>query len=88
MINSDKVIGYYTDVFGNEIDLYEQKSKYTLWYNAKLHEEDKEDGFNSIDYDRWEDAIENYNYMVAQGVPDVSLADNEYGVTLKDGEWW
>ena len=34
MINTNKKVGFYTDVFGNEIDEYEQIEKYTVWYEG------------------------------------------------------
>ena len=49
MIDTAKVIGFYVDVFGNEIDEYEQIERYT-------------DGINEHGYDSWEDAIALYNF--------------------------
>ena len=31
MINTNKEVGFYTDVFGNEITEYEQIERYTVW---------------------------------------------------------
>lgn len=82
MINTDKVVGFYTDVFGNEIDEYEQKAKYTVWYEGYLFEGDT-DGYNEHDIDRWEDAIalfHTYGDMI-------HIRDNEYDVTFSNGDW-
>ena len=35
MINTEKEIGFYTDVFGNEITEYEQIEKYTVCFPKK-----------------------------------------------------
>ena len=56
MINTNKVIGSYIDVFGNEINEYEQIERYTVWYEGHLFEGDS-DGLNEHGYDRWEDAM-------------------------------
>lgn len=82
MINTDKVIGFYTDVFGNEIDEYEQKAKYTVWYEGYLFDGDT-DGYNEHDIDNWEDANALYD---AYGDM-IHIRDNEYGVTFEYGEW-
>ena len=82
MINTDKVVGFYTDVFGNEVDEYEQIEKYSVCYEGYLFEGDT-DGYNEHGIDRWEDAISIYN-----AYPDiVSIRDNEYGVTFSNGDW-
>lgn len=36
MISTNKVVGFYTDVFGNEVDEYEQTERYTVWYEGHL----------------------------------------------------
>ena len=36
MVNTDKVVGFYTDVFGNEIDEYEQIERYTVYYKGHI----------------------------------------------------
>ena len=83
MINTERVIGYYNDIFGNEINEYEQIERYTVMYKGFLFEGDS-DGYNKHNFDRWEDA-----YTIYQAYPDiVSIRDNEYGVTLEDGEWY
>lgn len=82
MINSNKVIGFYEDVFGNEIDEYEQIERYTVWYEGHLFEGDK-DGFNEHGYDRWEDATELYHTYGDM----IHITDNEYDVTFEYGEW-
>ena len=38
MVDTNKAIGFYTDVFGNEIDEYERVEKYTVWYEGHLFE--------------------------------------------------
>lgn len=82
MIDTNKVIGFYTDVFGNEIDEYEQKAKYTVWYEGYLFDGDT-DGYNEHDYDNWEDANALYD---AYGDM-IHIRDNEYGVTFEYGNW-
>lgn len=82
MINTNKVIGFYTDVFGNEIDEYKQIPKYTVGYEGILFEGDTE-GWNEHGYDRWEDANALYD---AYGDM-IHIKDNEYGVTFAYGEW-
>ena len=82
MINTNKVIGSYTDVFGNEIDEYEQIERYTVWYEGHLFEGDS-DGLNEHGYDKWEDAIALY---VAYGDM-IRIRDNRYDVTFEYGEW-
>ena len=80
MINTEKEIGFYTDVFGNEITEYEQIEKYTVCYTGHIFDGDS-DGYNCHNYDRWEDAIE-----VFRNYPDVTIRDNEYGLIF-DGDW-
>lgn len=82
MINSNKIIGFYTDVFGNEIDEYEQIHRYTVWYEGRLFEGDS-DGLNEHGYDRWEDAIALYHTYGDM----IHIDDNEYDVTFEYGEW-
>lgn len=82
MINTDKVIGFYTDVFGNEIDEYEQRARYTVCYEGYLFEGDT-DGLNEHDYDRFEDAIALYD---AYGDM-IHIKDNLYDVSFDYGEW-
>ena len=82
MINTAKVIGSYIDVFGNEINEYEQIERYTVWYEGHLFEGDS-DGLNEHGYDKWEDAIALY---VAYGDM-IRIRDNRYDVTFEYGEW-
>ena len=82
MINTEKVIGFYTDVFGNEITEYEQIEKYTVGYEGILFDGDTE-GHNKHNYDNWEDAKAVYDMA-----PDiVSIKDNEYGMIFENGDW-
>lgn len=82
MVNTNKVIGFYTDVFGNEIEEYEQLEQYSVCYKGYLFDGDS-DGYNVHGYDRWEDAKNIYD-----AYPDiVSIKDNEYGITFAHGEW-
>lgn len=84
MVNTEKVIGFYTDVFGNEIDEYEQIERYTVWYKDCIFEGDK-DGWNSAGFDNWKDA---YSFYQSFGVPfNGYIQDNEYGCTFANGEW-
>ena len=55
--------------------------KYTVQYNGHLFDGDT-DGFNSHNYDRFEDAMRVYNMY-----PNVIIHDNEYGVTYENGDW-
>lgn len=80
--NTNKVIGSYIDVFGNEINEYEQIERYTVWYEGHLFEGDS-DGLNEHRYDKWEDAIALY---VAYGNM-IHIKDNRYDVTFEYGEW-
>lgn len=82
MINTNKVIGSYVDIFGNEINEYEQIERYTVWYEGYLFEGDS-DGLNEHGYDKWEDAIALY---VAYGDM-IRIRDNRYDVTFEYGEW-
>lgn len=82
MIDTNKVIGFYTDVFGNEIDVYEQKAKYTVWYEGYLFDGDS-DGYNEHNIDDWDDAIALYD---AYGNM-IHIKDNEYGVSFDNGDW-
>lgn len=82
MINTNKVIGFYTDVFGNEIDEYEQTTKYTVWYEGHIFHGDTE-GYNEHGYDNWEDAISLYHTYGDM----IHIKDNEYDVTFEYGEW-
>lgn len=82
MIDTEKVVGFYTDVFGNEIDEYEQIERYSIRYEGHLFEGDS-NGFNERGIDKWEDAIAIYH-----AYPDiVSIHDNKYGCTFANGEW-
>lgn len=83
MVDTNKVIGCYTDVFGNEIDEYEKIEKYSVCYKGHIFKGDT-DGYNVHGYDKWEDAIAIYN---AYPDMDITIKDNEYGVTFADGEW-
>jgi hypothetical protein len=86
MINTEKVIGFYTDVFGNEIDIYEEIEKYTVCYKGFLFEGDDEKRWNSRNCDKWEDAKSIYQ-AYADKENKMYIIDNEYGVTYQDGEW-
>ena len=81
MISTNKVIGFYVDAFGNEVDEYEQIEKYSVRYKGKIFEGDT-DGYNIHHYDRWEDAKSIYDMY-----PGVSIYDNEYDIIFEDGDW-
>ena len=83
MVNTNKVIGFYVDVFGNEIDEYEQIERYTVWYEGFLFEGDT-DGINEHGYDNWEDAIALYNFYGNM----IHIEDNKYGMTFSNGDWY
>ena len=82
MIDTDNVIGFYTDVFGNEIDEYEQIERYTVWYVGCLFDGDTY-GYNEHGYDSWEDAIALYDVYGDM----IHIKDNYYGVSFDYGEW-
>lgn len=84
MIDTEKIVGYYTDVFGNEIDEYEQIERYTVGYEGKLFEDDT-DVWNEHGYDKWEDAIELYNRY--GNIVQILIKDNKYDVVFANGEW-
>lgn len=86
MINTEKVIGFYTDCFGNEIDEYEEIERYTLCYKGYIFEGDG-DGWNSHNYDRWEDVKSVYDFYRDES-NGMYIEDNQYGVTFKDGDWY
>ena len=82
MIDTDNIIGFYTDVFGNEIDEYEQIERYTVWYDGCLFDGDA-DGYNEHGYDTWEDVIALYDVYGDM----IHIKDNYYGVSFDYGEW-
>lgn len=84
MINTEKVIGFYTDVFGVERDIYEQTYKYSVCYKGALFEGDT-DEWNEIGFDSWEKAKEIYNMLNGK---DVYIMDNEYDCTFRNDEWY
>lgn len=53
MVDTEKVVGFYTDVFGNEIDEYEQIENFTVFYEGYLFYGDAE-GYNEHNYEKWE----------------------------------
>lgn len=82
MINTDKIVGFYTDVFGNEVNEYEQIERYTVWYEGYLFVGDI-DGYNERGYDKFEDAIALYHEYGDM----IHIKDNEYGVSFDYGDW-
>ena len=85
MIKTNKVIGFYTDAFGNEIDEYEEIERYEVCYNGHFFDGDR-DGWNGYKCDEWETAKGVYDFFVAKGV-ECHINDNEYDVVFCDGEW-
>ena len=81
MVRTDEVIGYYTDVFGNEINDYELIEKYSVSYEGCFFEGDTE-GINIHNFDKWEDAK-----MLYDMYPNVVIKDNEYGLIFENGDW-
>lgn len=63
--------------------------RYTVVYKGPYFEGDPEDPnhYNRANYNRWEDAIGLYNFL-QQYDADVSVDDNEYGVRLRNDEWY
>lgn len=82
MIDTQKVINTYTDVFNNEIDEYEQTTRYTVWYKGYLFDGDT-NGYNKHNYDKWEDAIALYHTYGDM----IHIKDNLYDVTFEYGDW-
>lgn len=82
MIDTEKVIGSYTDIFGIEIDEFEQIDRYTVFYEGYLFEGDSE-GYNEHGCDKWEDAIALY-YAYGDMI---HIRDNMYGITFDYGDW-
>lgn len=82
MVDTEKVVGFYTDVFGNEIDEYDQIENYTVFYEGYLFDGDSE-GYNEHGYERWEDAIALYD---AYGDM-IHIRDNRCGMTFEYGDW-
>ena len=76
---------YYDEWLGQDVEV-EECERYTVGYNGCYYSDDS-DGWNSHDYNCWEDAIAEYNALRSVVVPDVYLKDNEYCVTLQDDEW-
>lgn len=85
MINTSKEIGFYTDIFGNEITEYEKIERYTVRYKGNIFQGDT-DGWNSFNTDKWEDAIEFYHAY--SDTTEVSIKDNEYDVVFINGDWY
>lgn len=82
MINTEKVVGFYTDVFGNEIDEYEQIERYSVVYKGALFVDD-EDGWNKHGVDNLEDAMHIYHAYNGE----IYIRDNQYGCIFENGEW-
>ena len=82
MIDTEKIVGSYTDIFGNEINEYEQIPRYTVWYEGMLFEGDTE-GLNEHGYDTLEEATALYNVYGDM----IHIKDNEYNCTFEYGEW-
>ena len=82
MVSTSKVIGYYTDVFGNEIDEYEQVERYTVLYKGILFYGDSE-GYNEHGYDNLDEAMNLYNVYGDM----IHIIDNETGLRFDYGEW-
>ena len=68
--------------YGNEIDEYEQTERYSVCYEGKLFDGDK-DGYNEHGYDRWEEAIAIYHTYGDM----IHIRDNEYDVSFDYGDW-
>lgn len=83
MVDTEKVVGFYTDVFGNEIDEYEQIENFTVFYKGYLFDGDN-DGWNEHGYEQFEDAIALYD---AYGDM-IYIRDNRHDITFECGEWY
>lgn len=82
MVETDRVIGFYEDAFGNEVDEYELIERYTVWYEGCIFAGDN-DGYNEHNYDNWEEAVSLY-YTYGDMV---HIRDNKYDVSFDYGEW-
>lgn len=82
MTKTEKIVDFYTDIFGNEINVYEEIPRYTVGYEGYLFYGDT-DGWNEHNIDLWEDAIAIY-YAYGDMI---YIRDNEYGVTFSHGNW-
>lgn len=63
------------------------ESRYTISYKGYLFYGDSE-GWNSHDYDRWDDVVSLINAYGSEDGLEFEVKDNEYGVTWKNGEWY
>ena len=86
MIQTDKVIDWYEDEYGNEVDIYEEIEKYTVCYNGSVFVGDDENGWNEFNTDSFKEAIGFYNTY--SDVMDVYIQDNEYGIIYQYGDWY
>ena len=84
MFETERAVGYYMDVFGNEVTEYERKAQYTVRYKGCVFEGDSQDN-NSFDTDSWDKAIAFYHQYKDSCC--VSIKDNQYDVTFENGDW-
>lgn len=70
--------------FDLDDDVKEEGPRYTVSYEGYIFAGDNEDGWNSHDFDKWEDIQKLINNCGDK----ITVKDNYYGVTWEDGEWY
>lgn len=83
MVNTERVVDFYTDCFGNEIDVYEQIENFTVFYEGKIFVDDS-DGYNEHGHDSFADAM--WFYEVYGDM--IHIRDNRCGGIYEYGEWY
>lgn len=77
----------YYEYDNDEEDNFYKKPRYTLIYKGYIFDGDNVNGWNSHDYDDWDEVISVYNTYKNDGI-DMYIDHNEYGVTFHNGEWY
>lgn len=62
--------------------------RYTLGYFGHIFDGDANDVYNFHDYDSWDEVHSVYAAYSVYPELDIHIKDNEYGVTLSNGEWY
>lgn len=75
---TDRVIDSYVDVFGNNIDVYEEKCRYCVGW---------EDCGEWVEYECEDEKSAWDLYYVHEG-ENARLYDNQYDITYYKGEWY
>lgn len=84
--NFDKVVGFYVDAFGNEVDEYEMLYKYTVCYKGRVFEGDR-DGWNEYNTDGLGEAMSLCRMLHNDGYK-VYITDNEYDAYYDEVDGW